>query len=199
MEVAYNRGMKIFGTTTSPFVRRVLVVADELGEPIERVDTATPAGMAELEQVSPIRKVPAAIVGDAPLFDSRAIHAWLTATHGSWGTHSAHESNLVNAIDAALDSVVQLFYLKRDGVDAAGSPYEKRQLARTDAIFAWLAPQIAEGTFSGGFGLAELSLICALDWMDFRKAYPTERASGCQPVRERWRDRPSLVSTRPHT
>lgn len=191
--------MKIFGTTTSPFVRRVLVVADELGEPIERVDTATPEGMKELEAVSPIRKVPIAIVGDAPLFDSRAIHAWLTATHGSWGTHNAHESNLVNAIDAAIDSVIQLFYLKRDGVAVEGSAYEKRQLARTDAIFAWLAPQVAEGTFSGGFGLAELSLICALDWMDFRKAYSTERAAGCQAVRERWRDRPSLVSTRPRT
>jgi len=195
--------MKIYGTTTSPFVRRVLVVADELGEPIERVDTATPAGMKELESLSPIRKVPIAIVGDdpesRPLFDSRAIHAWLTATHGSWGTHSGHETNLVNAIEAALDSVIQLFYLRRDGVAVEGSVYEQRQLARADAIFAWLAPQIAEGTFSGGFGLAELSLICALDWMEFRKSYPVERAAGCQSVRERWRDRPSLVSTRPHT
>jgi glutathione S-transferase len=195
--------MKIYGTTTSPFVRRVLVVADELGEPIDRVDTATPAGMKELESVSPIRKVPVAIVGPDPdgqtLFDSRAIHAWLTATHGSWGTHHAHESNLVNAIDAALDSVIQLFYLRRDGVHAEGSAYEQRQLARADGIFAWLAPQIADGTFSGGFGLAELSLICGLDWMEFRKAYPVDRAGACQAVRDRWRDRPSLVSTRPHT
>ncbi|MEO6774111.1 MAG: glutathione S-transferase family protein [Kofleriaceae bacterium] len=195
--------MKIYGTTTSPFVRRVLVVAQELGEPIERVDTATPAGLKELERISPIRKVPVAIVGDdpdgQPVFDSRAIHAWLTATHGAWGTHHAHESNLVNAIDAAIDSVIQLFYLRRDGIAVAGSAYEQRQLARADAIFAWLAPRVADGTFSGGFGLAELSLICGLDWMEFRAAYPVERAAGCQSVRDRWRDRPSLVSTRPRT
>jgi len=194
--------MKIYGTTTSPFVRRVLVVADELGEPIERVDTATEAGMAELLAVSPIRKVPVAMVGPepgSPLFDSRVIHSWLIATHGSWGTKSSHEANLVNAIEAAIDSVIQLFYLRRDGVAVEGSIYEKRQLDRTDAIFAWLAPQIAEGTFSGGFGLAELSLICGLDWMEFRKAYPVERAAGCESVRVRWRDRPSLAGTRPHT
>ena len=95
--------------------------------------------------------------------------------------------------------MIQLFYLRRDGVAVEGSLFEQRQLERADAIFAWLAPQIAEGTFSGDFGLAELSLICALDWMEFRKAYPIERAAGCQIVRERWRDRPSLVSTRPHT
>jgi glutathione S-transferase len=191
--------MKIYGTTTSPFVRRVLVVAEELGEPIERVDTATEAGMTELLAVSPIRKVPIAMIGDAPLFDSRAIHSWLIATHGSWGTASSHQTNLVNAIEAAIDSVIQLFYLRRDGVAIEGSIYEKRQLDRADAIFAWLAPQIAEGTFSGGFGLAELSLICGLDWMEFRKAYPLERAAGCESVRARWRDRPSLVGTRPRT
>ncbi|MEO8846047.1 MAG: glutathione S-transferase family protein [Kofleriaceae bacterium] len=191
--------MKIYGTTTSPFVRRVLVVAEELGEPIERVETASEAGMAELRSVSPIGKVPVAIVNDAPLFDSRAIHAWLTATHGSWGTHSAHETNLVNAIDAAIDSVIQLFYLRRDGVAVEGSVFEKRQLDRAETIFAWLATQVAEGTFSGGFGYAELSLICGLDWMEFRKAYPIERAAGVESVRARWRDRPSLVSTRPRT
>jgi glutathione S-transferase len=191
--------MKIYGTTTSPFVRRVLVVAEELGEPIELVDTATEAGMTELRSVSPIWKVPVAVVNDAPLFDSRAIHAWMVATHGSWGTHSAHEQNLVNAIDAAIDSVIQLFYLRRDGVAIDGSVFEKRQLDRADAIFAWLATQVAEGTFSGDFGYAELSLICGLDWMEFRKAYPIERAAGVESVRTRWRDRPSLVSTRPHT
>jgi glutathione S-transferase len=192
--------MKIYGTTTSPFVRRVLVVAEELGEPIERVDTATEAGMAELKSASPIWKVPVAMVGEAPLFDSRAIHAWMIATHGSWGTKSAHESNLINAIDAAIDSVIQLFYLRRDGVAVEGSIYEKRQLDRTEAIFTWLATQCAEGTFSGGFGLAELSLICGLDWMEFRKAYPVERvAPGLESVRARWRDRPSLAATRPRT
>lgn len=191
--------MKIYGTTTSPFVRRVMVVADELGEPIERVDTATDAGMAELRSISPIGKVPVAIINNAPLFDSRAIHTWLTATHGSWGTHSAHEANLVNAIDAAIDSVIQVFYLRRDGVAISGSIFEKRQLERADAIFAWLATHVAEGTFSGGFGYAELSLICGLDWMEFRKAYPLERAAGVESVRTRWRDRPSLVSTRPRT
>ncbi len=81
----------------------------------------------------------------------------------------------------------------------AGTVFEQRQLDRADAIFAWLGTQVVDGSFTGGFGLAELSLICGLDWMDFRKPYPTERAAACEPVRARWRDRPSLVSTRPHT
>jgi glutathione S-transferase len=196
--------MKLYGTTTSPFVRRVRVVAAEVGEPIDRIDTATDAGMAALREISPIRKVPVANVDGRLLYDSRAIIAWLTTTRG-WGELAPprdawREANLVNAIDSALDSVIQLFYLRRDGVAIDGTPYAERQLARTDAIFAWLATELAaDGRgFAPGLGLAEISLIAALDWMDFRATYPTERARGVASVRGAWSDRPSLATTRPH-
>lgn len=190
--------MKLYGTTTSPFVRRVRVVAAEVGEAVDRIDTSTDAGMAQLREVSPIRKVPVAIVGgDRTIYDSRAIIDWLVTTRG-WGgvappRDTWHEQNLLNAIDGALDSVIQLFYLRRDGVAIDGTPYAQRQLDRADAIFAWVAPQLRTDTF----GLPEISVVCALDWMDFRKTYPTERANA-ERVRAAWRERPSLASTRPH-
>jgi glutathione S-transferase len=191
--------MKLFGTTTSPFVRRVRVVAAEVGEPVDRIDTAGDAGQAVLREVSPIRKVPVAVIDGRTLYDSRVIIDWLTLTRG-WGTLAPprdrwHEQNLLNAIDAALDSVIQLFYLRRDGVAIDGTVYAQRQLDRADAIFAWLGGELGKRE---GFGLVELSLVAALDWMDFRKAYPTERAGAVEHVRVAWRERPSLVQTRPH-
>jgi glutathione S-transferase len=196
--------MKLFGTTTSPYVRRIRVIAAELGEPVDRVDTATDAGMAELRAISPIRKVPVAVVDGRTLYDSRVIGAWLIGTRGwhdlapprdPWRTE-----NIQNAIDAVLDSVIQLFYLRRDGVSIDDTPYGRRQLERADAIFAWLGTQLASDgkSFETGFGLAELSLVCALDWMDFRASFPTERAAAVASVRAAWRDRPSLVQTHPH-
>jgi glutathione S-transferase len=198
--------MKLYGTTTSPFVRRVRVVAAEVGEPIDRIDTATDAGQALLREVSPIRKVPIALVDGRTIYDSRVIIDWLVTTRG-YGTFTPpgdrwREQNLVNAIDTALDSIVQLFYLRRDGVAIEGSPFEKRQIERADAIFAWLATELAadKRSFSspGGFGLPEVSLIASLDWMDFRKTYPTEKLTALAPLRAAWNDRPSLASTRPH-
>jgi glutathione S-transferase len=196
--------MKLYGTTTSPFVRRVRVVASELGEPVELVDTATDAGMTALREISPIRKVPVASVDGRLLYDSRAIIAWLTTTRG-WGELAPprdpwREANVLNAIDAALDAVIQLFYLRRDGIAIDGTPYAERQLARANAIFGWLATELAaDGRgFAPGLGLAEISLVAALDWMDFRASYPTARASGVESVRAAWRDRPSLATTRPH-
>jgi hypothetical protein len=41
-------------------------------------------------------------------------------------------------------------------------------------------------------------VICALDWMDFRKSYPTERAPGLAGLRAAWGDRTSLIETRPN-
>jgi glutathione S-transferase len=189
--------MKLYGTTTSPFVRRVRVVAAEVGEPIELVNTAPDAGQAQLREVSPIRKVPVAMFGDRTIYDSRAIIAYMVATRG-WGELAPprdtwREDNLVNAIDAAADSVIQVFYLRRDGIAIDGTPFAKRQLERADAIFAWLAPQLR----TDALGLPEITTICMLDWMDFRQQYPTERA-GCERVRAAWRERKSLADTRPH-
>ncbi len=191
--------MKLYGTTTSPFVRRVRVVAAEVGEPVELIDTAPDAGQAKLREVSPIRKVPVALIDGRTIFDSRAIIDWLVTTRG-YGTFAPpvdkwRETNLVNATDGALDSLIQLFYLRRDGVTVDGSAYATRQVERAETSFAWLGSELAG---SRTFGLAELSLIAALDWMDFRKTFPTEKLTALAPLRAHWRDRPSLAATRPH-
>lgn len=190
--------MKLYGTTTSPFTRRVAIVAAEIGEAIERIDTASEAGQAALRAVSPIRKVPVAIVDGKTLFDSRVIVDWLTTTRG-WGGMAPprdrwREQNLLNAVDAAIDSMIQLFYLRRDGIAIDDTPFAKRQFDRTGAILEWLGTELSPRHF----GLAELSAICALDWMDFRKTYPTERAAALAALRAAWSERPSLAATRPH-
>ena len=193
--------MKLFGTTTSPFVRRVRVVAAEVGEPIDLINTAPDAGQEALRDLSPIRKVPVAIVEARTLYDSRTIIEWMILTRG-WHDLAPprdawHQLNILNAIDAALDAVIQLFYLRRDGVAIDGTPYAERQLARADAIFDWLATQLVdERSFGHGFGLADLALISSLDWMDFRGTYPTQKTR-VNGVRAAWRERPSLASTMP--
>jgi glutathione S-transferase len=190
--------MKLLGTPASPFTRRVRIVAAELGEPVDWVDTATDAGQAVLRELSPIWKVPVAIVDGRTLFDSQVIIDWLLATRGYGGLAPPRDAwrqrNLLTAIAETLNSTIQVFYLRRDGIAVEGNPFAQRQFDRTDTIFAWLARELTPDAF----GLAEASLICALDWMDFRKTYPTERAAALAPIRAAWADRPSVAATRPH-
>ena len=96
--------------------------------------------------------------------------------------------------------MIQLFYLRRDGVAIDGTPYAKRQLDRADAIYTWLATQLQPDgkSFTDRFGVPEISVCASLDWMDFRNTYPTERAAGLATLRAAWRDRPSMAATRPH-
>jgi len=198
--------MKLFGTTTSPFVRRVRVVADETGQVIELINTAPDAGQAKLREVSPIRKVPVAVMDGRTIFHSPVIIDWILMTRG-WHQMSPprdpwQQHNIVNAIDSALDATIQLFYLRRDGVAVDGTVYATRQLERVDAIFQWLSTQVEGGRAfagcGGGFGLAELALISTLDWMDFRQTYPTEKLDVLNAVRATWRERASVAATKPH-
>jgi glutathione S-transferase len=195
--------MKLYGSTSSPYVRRVRVVADEVGEPIDWIDTTTDAGLAALREATPIAKVPVAVVDGRQLFDSRVIVEWLVTTRGWHGLAPPRDawrtSNVLNAIDAALDGIVQLYYLRREGFAVDGTPYAQRRLDRTAAVFSWLGGQLAADrtSFDGGLGIAELALVTALDWMDFRSAYETDRATSLGALRARWREHPSLASTRP--
>lgn len=194
--------MKLYGTTTSPFVRRVRVVAAELGVAYELLNTAGEPGAAALRAVTPIGKVPVAVIDGRTLFDSRVIIDWLTTTRG-WGRlrqprDQWQDANLVNAIDAALDSAIQLFYLKRDGFDAMAIPFGPRQVDRIAAIFEWLAGELPAHDPGRGLGVAELSLVCTLDWMDLRAIYPTARhADDFGALRTAVAARPSVAATAP--
>ena len=195
--------MKLYGTTTSPFVRRVRVVAAEAGVEHELVNTAPDDGQAQLRTVSPVWKVPVADVGGRILLDSRVIIDWITTFHG-WGRLAPPrdrwaQANLINTIDGALESAIQVFYLRRDGMDTTALPFAQRQRDRITAIFDWLGGELEAGRFGGEPGLAEVSLACTLDWMEFRDAFPVASLGGrFDRLRGELGARPSLATTRPH-
>jgi|RhiMetdeSRZDD1v2_1073273.scaffolds.fasta_scaffold309817_3 glutathione S-transferase len=196
--------MKLYGTTTSPFVRRVRIVATEIGAHVELINTATDDGQALLRKVTPIWKVPVAEVDGRVLFDSRVIIDWLTTTRG-WGRLAPPhdrwaQANLLSAIDGALDSAIQVFYLRRESLATAELPFAKKQHDRITAIFDWLGGELAAGRFGHEAGLAEISLVCTLDWMEFRETYPVASLAGrFDGVRAHLAARDSFVATRPHT
>ena len=194
--------MKLYGSTTSPFVRRARVVAFEAGLVPEFVLTSTDAGTAALRAIAPIRKVPVAEIDGRVLFDSRAIAEWITTTRG-WGRLAPPrdrfaELNHLNAVDAALESQIEVFYLEREGVDVRALPLAERQRDRTRVIFAWLLAEHAAGRFGAELGFAALSLRCALDWMRFRNRWPLAELDAFEPIVGRFDAWESVRSTAPH-
>lgn len=200
--------MRLYGTPTSPYVRRVNVVAAEIGVAVDLVNTNTEEGQAALKAVTPIWKVPVAEVevpgkSSRVIFDSHAIIDWLTTVHGFGALRPPsdpwRERNLVNAIDAALDSGIQLFYLRRDGIPLENNVFADRQRARVASILGWLEQEIQEGGFfpGGGIGMAEIALITTLDWMVLRDVYKVAAHPALDVLRALHGGRSSLKATRP--
>lgn len=199
--------MKLYGTTTSPFVRRVRIVAAELGVPFDLHDTVSPEGQAALRSLNPTWKVPTAVIDGKVVFDSHVIIEVLVRRRGlgplrpvssdpvAW----AHEQNVMSAIDSALESAINLFYFVRDGIDESAVPYLVKQGERVGAILGWLENQLHGPwlTDEPRLGLAEIMLMTTLDWLEFRKRYPVDDHAGFAAFRAAHADRPSIRSTYP--
>ncbi|MBL4688947.1 MAG: glutathione S-transferase family protein [Nannocystaceae bacterium] len=196
---------RLYGTVTSPYVRRVRVVALELGLDCDLIDVATEHGQAQLRAVNPLWKVPAAEIGGEVIFDSRVIVDRLITGHGSDDTIAMPEQgdtkvrNVLTAIDGVLDALINVFYLSKDGIDPQTSSYLRKHNDRARATMAWLDTTIDDGWFAANrrFGLAELALVTTVGWMRFRDRYPVEDHAALMRCFERHDDRPSMLATRP--
>lgn len=69
--------MKLFGSSVSPYVRKVLSFANEKGIELELAPAGSMGSPPEFEKASPFRKIPAFQHGDFLLCDSTAIITYL--------------------------------------------------------------------------------------------------------------------------
>ncbi len=199
--------IKLYGTLTSPYVRRVRVVALELGLALELVDTFTEEGQAALRSVHPLWKIPTVELEGQALFDSEVIVDHLLRTHGADGPLARVDPsdlgarNVLTVIDGVLDALINAFYLARDGIEPGTSSYMAKQRDRAVPSMAWLAARVEDGVINGRreFGLPELALCTMLEWMQFRDTYPVDRHPGLVECLARHQERSSLVQTRPST
>lgn len=195
--------MKLYGTPTSPFVRRVRVVAAEVGAPVELVDVRTPEAQAELRRLTPIWKVPVAEIVGEVIFDSHVIIDHLLARYGYGALRplasnaSWRERNIITVIDGATDAAINTLYLARDGIQAEQTAYLTKQRDRVQSALAWLESQLRGPWLSPEprLGLAEIALQTTLEWLLFRQL--AELPPGLERFREGHAEHASFAATRP--
>jgi glutathione S-transferase len=199
--------MKLIGTRTSPFVRRVRIVAQVVGAPLELCDSSTDEGRAALERASPIWKVPVLDTGDAGVvLDSHDIIDYLIERFGAGALalpaaeDRLHAQNRIHVIDGALDAAINVLYLRREGIVPDAAPYLKKQMDRVASALSWLEADLAARPVperGGAFGLFEIALVTTLDWMRFRDMYPVERHPGLTGLASRFEGLDVFATTRP--
>jgi glutathione S-transferase len=195
--------MKIIGSVTSPFTRIVRVLCEELALSYEFELTA-PFGKLDRNKdefvatFNPLMKVPALQDGDQLIFDSRVISAYLlkrnpTAAIQLPELDAINYENLLTVIYGVVDAGILSFMLKISypGIDTTAG-YISRCTARIDSGLAWLSAQPGLGE---GFGLAEIALICGLDWFAKRNIVPWRRFGSLAQTYDEFSSRQSFLRT----
>lgn len=194
--------MKLRYSTTSPFVRKVRVVAIETGliDKIELVKT-NPVE-ADLAQHNPLNKVPAMVLDDgSPLYDSRVICEYLDAQTGGKffppvGPARWTALRRQALADGMSEAAVLRMTENRRPENLRSADWDKKQkLKVTQSLGALeadhLGPQLDIGT---------LTVVIALDYLDFR--FKAEDWRVGRPKLAAWHkvfsERVSLKKTLPH-
>ncbi|MCH9687191.1 MAG: glutathione S-transferase N-terminal domain-containing protein [Deltaproteobacteria bacterium] len=195
---------RLHGTVTSPYVRRVRIVAHELGLTYDLVDARSDEGQTAMRAINPLWKVPAVELDGRIILDSRVITEYLMRYHGPaplapTDPNDVTTQNLVTVIDGALDACINTFYLGRDGIAAAPRSYMQKQHDRTASAMQWLDTRVQDVwlTESRAFGLPEIALCTMLGWMRFRSTYPVEDHPALVRCLEHHEGRKSMADTQP--
>lgn len=199
--------MKLFHSPTSPYVRKVMVIALETGQAadIENLPSAAnPVDRdASIVAVNPLGKVPALILDDgSALYDSRAIAMYLDTRHAGTPLYPAEgpERWTVMRWEALADGLLDAALLIR--YETFMRPEEKRwpewTAGQHEKIASALDVMEAEIAGRGEIDAGLIAAACALGYLDLRFADLGWRDS--RPRLAAWfadfADRPSMIATR---
>lgn len=180
--------MKLYFSSTSPYVRKVSAVAVELGIRLEIEPVEVHAIPSDYGRVNPVNRVPALRLDDGSMiFDSRVICEYLDASMGSpllpvAGPERWRVLKLQVFGDGLLDAgVPRLGELRRAAEQRDPHRLAEYERSMRQTLDALEGEAIAGGL--DGVNLGTLTIGCALGYLDFRYAH------------EPWRDgRPALAA-----
>ncbi|MBP6893278.1 MAG: glutathione S-transferase N-terminal domain-containing protein [Gammaproteobacteria bacterium] len=203
--------MKLIGSTSSPYVRKVRVVMAEKRLDYEFVQEDVWADDTTIATSNPLGKVPCLVMdgGDA-MFDSRVIVEYLDTLSpvGKLIPASGRERAEVKTWEALADGVMDAGVLWRmEAVWPKRADSERsqawmdRQRGKVEAGIAAMAKGLGDKPFCSGIhlSLSDIAVVCALDWIGFRFPDLDWRAEHPSLARlcDKLHQRPSIKDTAP--
>jgi glutathione S-transferase len=202
--------MKLIGSLTSPYVRKVRIVLAE-----KKLDYNFALedvwGSDAILASNPLGKVPCLVMeGGEAVFDSRVIVEYVDTLSpvGKLIPSSGRERVEVRTwealadglLDAAISARLERTWKHREDAHRSQA-WIDRQLARVTAALKSISQGLGEKPFCAGthFSLADIAVGCALLWLDFRFPEIAWRAEYPNVARhvDKLAARPSFVDTAP--
>jgi glutathione S-transferase len=172
--------MKLIGSATSPYVRKVRIVMAEKKLDYQLVLEDVWAANTTIGTSNPLGKVPCLVMeGGEAVFDSRVIVEYLDTLSpvGKLIPSQGRERAEVKTWEALADGLVDAAILARLEATWAGrsakersEAWIERQMGKIDATLKSMSTGLAEKPFCSGihFSLSDVAVGCALGYLDLR-------------------------------
>lgn len=198
--------MKLYGSLTSPYVRKVRILLQEKNIPCEFVVADAWAADSPIPALNPLGKVPALQRGDGQvLFDSPLICEYLDRKSGEpliprdgeerWQVLRWHALG-----QGILDATVSRLLEGRRPAEKQSAESIARQEGKITNALVFADQGHSDGPYlvNARFGYADISLAVALEYVDFRYPHPWREK---HPRLSQWladiAKRPSFAETTP--
>lgn len=203
--------MKLLGSRTSPYVRKVRVVMAEKKLDVDFVLEDVWAAETRIAETNPLGKVPCLLMeGGEALFDSRVIVEYLDTLSpvGKLIPALGRERAEVKTWESLADGVLDAAILARLEATWSGrteaqrsQAWIDRQLGKVQATVKAMSLQLGEKPYCAGIylSLADIAVGCALSYLDFRFPQLDWRTDHANLVKlhDKLMQRPSFSETQP--
>jgi len=204
--------MKLIGSTTSPYVRKVRIVMAEKKLDYQFVLDNVWSADTKIAASNPLGKVPCLVMeGAEAVFDSRVIVEYLDTLSpvGKLIPSTGRERAEVKTWEALADGLLDAAILVRlENTFEGRTPAQRsqawidRQMQKIDASLKAMAQGLGDKPFCSGIhlSLSDIAVGCALGWLEFRFPEIGWRAEHPNLARlmDKLAQRPSFADTAPH-
>ena len=201
--------MKLIGSYTSPFVRKVRIVLAEKKIDYEFLIESPWTADSKVPDINPLGKIPVLVLDDeTPLFDSRVIVEYVDNASPNNklfpGTNRERmEVKRWEALaDGVLDAAIAAMLERKRPANEHSPEWITRQLAKVDRALSFMARELGDQAYCMGthISLADIAVGTALGYLCFR--FPEidwqERHANLAKLYGKLMQRPSFAETVPH-
>lgn len=170
--------MKLIGSFTSPYVRKVRVVMADKKLDVSFVQENVWAPETSIQEVNPLGKIPCLVMEDgSTLYDSRVIAEYLDTISPVCkllppNGRDRTEVKVWEALaDGVLDAAILVFMERRDRPpEHQSAKWIERQMGKVHAGLREMSSKLGDSAYCMGihYTLADVAVGCALGWLAFR-------------------------------
>lgn len=206
----------LHGGDGSPFVRKIRIVLDELGLSFEQDTTmARDRPIESFSKLNPALRVPALEDDGEVVFDSNVIIEYLLRTYPipekqgdhpplapalTRYDHHLEDAKVLSTLKALEDAAVLILLMGLGGLDPESVPFLGRQQVRVNSCLDWLEAKVgtqgSNGFWPGYLSVADISLVCALDFAEKHRIYTWQDRASLKQRAAQLNERPSVFATR---